>query len=261
MSSSSIDLGKTILAKLQSQLSQKKQNPANPARAGSKRGAPSSAPTNKNESAGSSNVKKNKSSSDKPVVQQKTNSGRQPEPGSSSGPRHADQKPAKRTSSSDIHPADQKSAKRKKTSDNVPVDQDSKPEGDEELNSQDSDDETNHRRILLQEIKSLGGTEGDLDLCEGSSSDEVEIPEDQEADPALVNDLKSFMKGLDFAAALKSVPHHDDDSPDPSPAGTVTNEPTHTSSDGGQEINPTTPSSSSAKQKVNKKKKKKKNKK
>ncbi|WAQ86008.1 hypothetical protein PtA15_6A638 [Puccinia triticina] len=64
----------------------------------------------------------------------------------------------------------------------------------------DIDDE-----VLLAEIKNLGGTAEDLDLLEGSPWKQAVIAEEHVADDALVDDVKSFMQGLDFEAALKSM--------------------------------------------------------
>jgi len=250
-------------------LATKKQNPAaNSARPGSKRGPPSSTSTSKTTG---SNAKSLPSSSAEKTPKQKASR----RPASSSDPHHAHKtpaspssstqappKPAKRTSSS---PADkQQSVKRKKASSDVPPHEQSKSdhEGDEEKSDviQDSDGDIDHRDILLQEIKHLGGDEADLDLCAGSSSDEVEVQEDHSADPALVADLKSFMKGLDFAAALKHADRTaDEDGAAPEPCTGTTSDPTdppsHVQPTSGKSPNQ---SSSHANHRPNKTKKKRK---
>jgi len=274
MSAPSIDLGKTILAKLaQNKLATKKQNPAaNSARPGSKRGPPSSTSTSK--TTGSNGKKSLASSSVEKTAKQKAS--RHPASSSDSHRAHktpanptssaqAPPKPAKRASSSSPRPADkQQSVKRKKASSDVPPDEQSKSdhEGDEEKSDviQDSDGDIDHRDVLLQEIKHLGGDEADLDLCAGSSSDEVEVQEDHAADPALVADLKSFMKGLDFAAALKHADRTaDEDGAAPEPCTRTTSDPTdppsHVQPTSGKSPNQ---SSSHANHRPNKTKKKKK---
>lgn len=76
-------------------------------------------------------------------------------------------------------------------------------------------DKVNDREVLLAEIRNLGGTEEDLELVGSlsSSSEQEEVLEDQSEDPQLAQDLKEFMKGLDFSKAHSTVQSDDDLAP------------------------------------------------
>ncbi|OAV92962.1 hypothetical protein PTTG_27491 [Puccinia triticina 1-1 BBBD Race 1] len=81
-----------------------------------------------------------------------------------------------------------------------------KPNAANHEEEEDSGDESDiDDEVLLAEIKNLGGTAEDLDLLEGSPWKQAVIAEEHVADDALVDDVKSFMQGLDFEAALKSM--------------------------------------------------------
>ncbi|KAA1101301.1 hypothetical protein PGT21_016044 [Puccinia graminis f. sp. tritici] len=236
MSSSSIDLGKSILAKLQQIQPPKKQNPKT--NAGSKR-APGAGPS------GSSSLTKNRSSSDLGRSNTQKTSPR------SSDVQKPDKSPSSRKNkkqqkrpSSEVK-RDETQAKRpmtklaspppddiskdhqksKSKSKQESVDDQEEDNGEEDSEQDDSDD----HEILLAEIKNLGGTEDDLDLFEGAPWKEAVIQEEVVVDDAqLVNDVKSFMKGLDFEAALKTLndressPHH------PTPSSSVDDSKTKT---------------------------------
>ncbi|KAI9618100.1 hypothetical protein H4Q26_012443 [Puccinia striiformis f. sp. tritici PST-130] len=220
MSSSSLDLGKTILAKLeQSQLPKKKPNPAS----SSKRTGPSGTESTENKDTKTTpapaKVIKSKLRKDKRLEQrrqkQQKQTTEQPEAACSSSNQIRQEKQTgkltKTKSSGDVPSKDQNKPTKSSTKSNQESDE-------EEIKTvEDSEEEIDDRDILLAEIKTLGGTEEDLDLFEGLSSQKRVIQEDDHgADPELVNDLKSFMKGLDFEAALMQSSKHDKEiSPEP----------------------------------------------
>ncbi|KAA1136681.1 hypothetical protein PGTUg99_037088 [Puccinia graminis f. sp. tritici] len=250
MSSSSIDLGKSILAKLQQIQPPKKQNPKT--NAGSKRAPPGAGPSS------SSSLTKNRSSTDlgrsntqktsprssdvqKPdkSLSSRKNKKQQKRPSSEV---KRDETQAKRPMTKLASPPPDDTSKdhqksRSKSKQESVADQE-EDNGEEDSEQDDSDD----HEILLAEIKNLGGTEDDLDLFEGAPWKEAVIQEEDVVDDAqLVNDVKRFMKGLDFEAALKTLndressPHH------PTPSSSVDDSKTKT-----DDKNTTHPSASSS---------------
>ncbi|BGP21238.1 CCAAT-box-binding transcription factor [Rhodotorula toruloides] len=62
--------------------------------------------------------------------------------------------------------------------------------------------------VLRDEILALGGDEADLEMLEDVESGS-EVEGDEEGEAGLLNDLKSFVKGLDFKAAGAAAPASD----------------------------------------------------
>jgi hypothetical protein len=199
MSSSSIDLGKSILAKLQ-QIQPKKQN--SKTNAGPKRPPPGPGPSssssfNRNGATdhGRSNPQKKASvSSDskpsKPNKKRKNKKQQKTTENQPSSDVKRDETQGKRPSTKTSSPPPDDMSKDHQKSKQESVDQVEEDEEDNRDENSDQDESDDHE-ILLAEIKNLGGTEDDLDLFEGSPWKEAVIQEDHVVDDVSARFLPS----------------------------------------------------------------------